>query len=471
MIKILTAVCIALLYAVYAAAQPVVKVDERLEFSGIAFRLAGAEEYVDNSLPPQYAEAIEKYFAPYKNHPFIAYIKELRKEPYEVAYNAVPLTANCVIIGNGKLEPRPGIIRSIVSEDPRWTRETLARYTELAADFYRKSKFHLFFLSQKDLYDRAAGQMDSMLQEISYGWFRSFFGNPLGNPAVYVCVSYGFNNYSLPAAINYLDNTEENGIIMGYTEGKESGISPTERISTKKVIIHELCHNYSNPLSAAYLDIIKVAGDKIFPYVKNRLIKGAYGDAATMLVEGLNGLCVRMYYRECEPGMQIFGIADDEERGFVWTGRAVKFMDNFYADRQTYPAFADFMPQLAGFINYTANNIETVMKEFENRHPYVESVYPAPGTTVSSDIKEIRIRFSRPMYTQAYGILECGQDVMFIPSNTCHWEDDRTFAVVLTENLEKGTTYGFSLPFFAFIDGETGHRLNENFDVIFKTCE
>lgn len=52
----------------------------------------------------------------------------------------------------------------------------------------------------------------------------------------------------------------------------------------------------------------------------------------------------------------------DELRGYVWMVRAVAFMDAFYADRERYPHFGDFMPRIVEFYNQTSRDIEAITK-------------------------------------------------------------------------------------------------------------
>lgn len=72
------------------------------------------------------------------------------------------------------------------------------------------------------------------------------------------------------------------------------------------------------------------------------MTQSAYGDARTMTGEWLNELCVSMAYRELQPEWLELLTTEDELRGYVWMGRAVAFMDAFYADRERYPPISGF---------------------------------------------------------------------------------------------------------------------------------
>lgn len=85
-------------------------------------------------------------------------------------------------------------------------------------------------------------------------------------------------------------------------------------------------------------------------------------------------------------------------RGFIWAKEGVRYMENFSENRDHYPSFSDFMPQLVGLMEGVADNIEAIKKNFYTP-PYIVTAYPANGSTVSADISEIVFRFSQPMET------------------------------------------------------------------------
>ena len=152
-------------------------------------------------------------------------------------------------------------------------------------------------------------------------------------------------------------------------------------------------------------------------------------------------------------------------------------MDNFIRNRTAYPVFEDFMPQLVGFMRGIGNNIEAI-KRIYNEPPYVVSTFPASGTTVSTDIKEIRIRFSHPMCT---GIIATSdfddESILSIYDESCddnedddieYWEDNRTLVIRITASLEPDKTYGFIVP-TAYCK-ENMLTMEKPYHLIFKTA-
>ena len=97
-------------------AQLTCSVDERSELVSIVFRLAEAEEYVNNEVF-NYVADIDAYFAPYKEHELILFAKEIRERDF-VAYNAVSGITSLIKITNNKVAIDPQQDFSYYLRDP-----------------------------------------------------------------------------------------------------------------------------------------------------------------------------------------------------------------------------------------------------------------------------------------------------------------------------------------------------------------
>lgn len=445
------------------------RVDEMLELSGIVWRLAGAGEFLHNEVIDSYATDIDTYFSPYKDHPLFAYIRRIREVPHEIGYDAVPTSALLMVQHNGtiRLNPDIDLARYETEFDARWDTPTLKRYTALLNDFYKKSRFRRFYDAHRALYDHAELKIDSLVKTIDTRWFESFYGKSFGNPTVNVCMSYGFNNFALTSALMSLFGQENYGIIIGCNYTDKNGL-PDFSGTARRVILHEFGHNFANPILAKYKDRMVEASQVIYPLVKERLAKRGYGPAST-LSEGLNELFMNMYYLDIYKSNPFYNIADAEESGFVWMGRAIRFMDNFRSNRDRYQTIDDFMPEIVGFINYTAEHIDTIMREFENRHPYVAGIFPAQKTGVDPDIKQIRVQFTETMYSGITGYWEpVAENCKMIPIETVYWEGD-TYVIELSGRLDDNTFYGVTIPQDLCVAYRNGQRIEEDLTITFKT--
>lgn len=137
-------------------------VDERMELTGIVFKIAGIEEYVNN-MPPQYSDAVDKWFEKYADHELFRFIKEMRQER-GLALAGIAASAPYLVINDDGIHDSN--IKSGSDIDGRWTDENWSKYVGLLDDFYHKSKFHDFFISQTEFYTTLMEQMDMHLENI-----------------------------------------------------------------------------------------------------------------------------------------------------------------------------------------------------------------------------------------------------------------------------------------------------------------
>lgn len=436
-------------------------VDERFELTSIAFRLAQAQEY---TLCPikSYTDDIDTYFAPFINHELFNFIKSIRNES-PIGYDAIPSTADMLEIRNGEIVFRPEFdITDVPTIDPRWGIKQFKKYLQLLNRFYKESDFHNFFIAHTDLYQLAEKRFNECLNEINFNWFESFFGIPFNsNIKIYISLSNGPNNYAF-----------DNGILIGMNGNDKS--EPVLSIWTQYVILHELCHHYSNPILDKYWPEMHDAANEIYPVVQERMAEIAYGSARTTFIEWFANLCVLMYYKELPEDRGILSAQNriNTEKGFIWMPRSVEFMDNFYRNRKDYYCLEDFMPQLVLFVNFTAQNLSTIQREFNERRPYIKEVFPSVGSNIE-DIKEIKVVFSEPMRTDCYGVwnIEDSQ-IEFLPvdSDNCHWIDEKTYVFsILTDQLEKNHIYGIKLPTWAFRSDRDFALDDKYIDLIFNT--
>lgn len=430
-------------------------VDERFELTSIAARLAEYDEY-SHCRVQEYATDIDSYFAPYKQHPLIPFLQKVR-ESNHIAYDAISSVAAALEIHKGVIRLQPIYTlkkqTDIEAIDRRWDKETLSCLIPLLNDFYRKSKFRYFYEQHTELYESATERMNNILKKLNVDWFERFYGISFGNPAIYLSLCNGPSNYALA----HPHAGAENGILIGCSADNNG--NPNFGKLIVSTIVHELNHHYANPLAFEFESEMTNAVDSIAPRVEALLSTGAYGKGA-ILPEWLTRLTTLMYMQNSEhDSFKVpFMITNDASVGIIWQKRAYAFMEHFNSHRHQYPYFRDFMPQLVAFLKFTADNIDQVVCEYENRSPYVVDIYPMESTDLdlSQDVIEIEITFSDPM-TAAAGIELVGTNLdaleniqvpeNFVPSG---WVDEKTYVVRLKSEWIK-------------IGGITGVKLNRKF--------
>lgn len=437
-------------------AQPHIFVDERQELSAIVWRLAGAEEYMQ-PLPQSYEVDIRRSFDAFRDHPLLAFIRTMRDAPDSVnvvSYNSVPTAAVVMEIRQGRvrLNPSLDLTRYLQREDSRWTVANLKRYAKLLDDFYRRSDFDRFFREHTAYYAACVADAERLYEQTVHSdWFECFYGMTF--PELSICVSpaFGRHNYALSEGILDAMGRLGVGVLLGVSQ--DPGTSQPGEVGG--VLIHEISHYFTNRIFSQYAEAMLPAGERIFAALPRMLTAAGYGAPGIVCGEFLNELCSMMYRREVLNYNLLSAVRNCRRMGFIWVEEGLNFMDNFTRNRLQYPTFADFMPQLVGFMLEVAANIEET-KRIYNEPPFVVSTFPATRSVVPADIREVRIRFSHPMNTGVIALREFGnEDILPLYDDSYYddheedpeyWADDRTLVIRLPAPLQPGRHYGVILP-------------------------
>ena len=443
--------------ATVSFAQSNVRVDERQELSAIVWRLAECEEY-NTHMNPQYLSDVETYFADFKEHPVMDFIREMRagKDTMSVvAYNSVPMSGAALLIHKGKVRLNPAVDLSeyIQNNDSRWSEENFRKYVKLLDDFYRKSNFRKFYEGQSELYASYIEDMETLCQNIiEEEWFQQFYGMELPEISVIVSPASGINNYALNEDMMMAMGKSGIGALIGVTYNpRKSGINQG---STTRILIHEISHYFTNKIFfPEYTERLTTAGTKIFEHLSEPLTAVGYGAPQIICPEYLNDLCMMMYSKEVLGSSLTKEVRECYRRGFIWAEEGVIYMENFSENRDQYASFSDFMPQLVGLMEGIADNIVAMKKDFYTP-PYIVTAYPANGSTVSADISEIIFRFSQPMET-GITAMELNEEAELFIDDTWYdthddepeyWKDEYTYVIRVGKKLEPGKIYGVVVP-------------------------
>ena len=448
-------------------------VDERVELVSIAFRLAGAMEYVNDRVP-EYMTEIDSCFAPYTDHELFTFIRKAREE-YNFAYSIPAKSALMLDLSGGRVRISRNweIEKEFDSADDLycWTEDLFREYVDLLDDFYRESGFHEFFLSHRDFYTTTVERNTDIPSRVDMSWFERFYGEPAVGVDLYMGLCNGNSNYSIFDVMHRKDWDGRLAIVIGTTDGGD-GI-PVMLEQHFIAIIHEIAHYYTNPLTDMYYPQMEDAMKAIFPYIKDEMAEIGYGHPETVAGEWINELFTLAYLKDCFESDKYpmvsyqYNVAYDEEGGYIWMGRAMDFMENFHADRTLYPTVKEFMPQILAFTNELPEKWDTIAAEFENRHPYVTGIYPAGGV-IPEGVNIVRIRFSEPMVEGIQGLMRIeGYERLPFDFKASYWEDDRTFVIKLG-TLEPGRTYGIGLIKGAFYSSDLV-SFAEDYKIVFKT--
>jgi hypothetical protein len=237
---------------------PEATTDERVELLSIVFRLAGAEEYNNQGIA-FYDNRVDSLFAPFKEHALIKYAAQIRRER-SIGYDAVMSFAILTEIKDGKI----AFIKNVTdgSLESRWTKKTAKQFLKLLNDFYKKSQFHDFYLSQQPLYRLAGERFGDILAKVDFNWFEKFYGKKVnGKFHLILSMCNGYGNYG--PKVEYQDGTEDIFAIIGLW-GKDSLGYPVYSTRILETVIHEYNHSYCNPLIDEFYPQMEAQAKKKF---------------------------------------------------------------------------------------------------------------------------------------------------------------------------------------------------------------
>lgn len=444
-------------------AQISVITDERVELTSAVFRLAGIPEYADGEVVP-YNAAIDEQFEDYKDNALFEYVRKLRNED-RLGYASVAASAFYITIQDGKVSVDPTRdISDLTGKGKQWASDSKFRkYVRLLNNFYQESNFAQFYNSQAQAYSEQIEKAATLFDNINGEWFANFYGVEFVAPRVYIALGNGKHNYF----VNGVDGSYD--IVLG---AKRYYLIDT----LLPVIIHEICHKYSNPITdAMYSDIegdfaTFLSDDDITA----RLANIGYRDTKTVAIEWFTNLCTVMYLQDNVPLLAGYHAAKLRDNGFIWLPATIKSMEEYSTNRELYPALSNYAPKIVQCINEFGSNYSEYKMAYLNSNPQVVEVSPTDLQTLVNNNGEVKVRFSKPMMIYAYtlgmpqSVGEGYTKVPMQPDKEPYWSDETTFVFYVDiDSWDSTAKYVIELQSEGFMTSDYTH-LKDNYVIYFQ---
>ncbi|MBQ9577164.1 MAG: DUF4932 domain-containing protein [Muribaculaceae bacterium] len=218
---------------------------ETVELVSILARTAGFEEY-NMDMGGQYTKDTEAWFAPYKNHPTVSYIQNLR-ENYGIAYNAPAGLAVNLDIEDGNIK----MVGKKDQLDSRWFEVDLDDCVARLNQFYTDTRFHEFFQQHQAFYDDVLQQYQTqVVKYFNQDWYSRFYGTEPGERfRLIIGFTNGGSNYGATRQIP--GQLKESFSICGYWTHTQMGSVVDPKNAKQRAaptLIHEFNHAFVNPL-------------------------------------------------------------------------------------------------------------------------------------------------------------------------------------------------------------------------------
>ena len=453
---------LSLLIYYTSSAQISVSTDERVELTSVVFRLAGIPEYTDGEVAP-YNAAIDNYFERYKDDALFQYIRKLRNED-RLGYASVAASAFYITIQNGKVTIDPSRdISELTGKGKQWVSDNKFRkYVRLLNNFYQESNFAQFYNSQSQTYVEQIDKAGSLFDNINGEWFTNFYGVEFVAPKVYIALGNGKHNYF----VNGTDGSYD--IVLG---AKRYYLIDT----LLPVIIHEICHKYSNPITDAMYSDIKGAFETFTSDsdIATRLANIGYRDTKTVAIEWFTNLCTVMYLQDNVPLLAGYHAAKLRDNGFIWLPATIRSMEEYSTNRELYPVLSNYAPKIVQCINDFSSNYSEQKKAYLNSKPQVVAITPTDMQSLVNNNGEVKVTFSKPMMIYAYtlGIPQnVAEGYTKVPMHTekePYWSDDTTFVFYVDINsFDSEAKYAIVLQSEGFMSSDYTH-LKDNYIIYF----
>lgn len=243
-----------------ASAQGTVKAQyiEETELVAVVAHVAEVNGYVwdeEEAGMYDYFTEVDRYFAPYKKHPLISFVK---KELFGAGFNwHFPMhVALRLELKDGHIAYRKDLQADFDGYYERITPENEQKFIRLLEDFYSTSRFHDFFTQHRPLYEACEKAMQEVIEEIDFGWYSTFFGTRKNSSFhIYLGLLCGPGNYAVHQQTT--SGMEYINAVMGCCNRDKEGNVYYGQEYTLPIIIHECNHSYCNPLNEEFWDAIQ----------------------------------------------------------------------------------------------------------------------------------------------------------------------------------------------------------------------
>ena len=334
-----------------------VSIDPRVELFAIIYRLAGYLDHGGDHAVSHYEIEVQNHFGRYREHPAVALatrLKEDRNVDYGVQLSlAVHVDDAANLRLRVPLDPWPETLHE------RWTPELIDEVLAQARNFATQSDFAGFVDKQGPFYAETVARAERALEaEVHVDWFDSFFGLQAGREfRVFISPLGGLHGW------------------YAFWLSTEQGLEAMSVISCQRLddqgkpvfpqvasgIVHELSHSYVNPTSDPYLDQLEEPVNRMKPFLVAYFAE-AYGQMhhSALVRESLVRAAVIRYLHERREFLaERRALARELKQGAFWMPELLETLEQYEAQRDRYPDFQSYMPEVVEFFEVYSSQIRT----------------------------------------------------------------------------------------------------------------
>lgn len=435
-------------------------VEPRFELMAILARLAEYPEYVD--VKTNYATHVDQYFAPFRQHAAVEYLKFLRQsrgfDAERLLEFTVKLRDTVEFDSKEPFAPSAGINRGTLrSREIETLREHLRT-------FVRRSSASDYLSLHAETYREATRRLDAAIDTRKLADWLVWFHGPTTQPRFFLIPSLLSGHANVTASCGLSSEHQAfYGVISSHGGFDEQGV-PTYRSPPELEIVELLSELRIRYEVAAHENPLRSNSEELF--LQNAPHAADDEPWHSQMTDSISSAVVAIFVRKHEGALGLkrwLAKCDDDGRRF-WIAPLIERFIAFETDRLLYVTLGDFIPSVVDFFSELSKRHRTAefREALEVRQqaktaeaPRIFSVSPPIGATdVNPDLTEVIVVFDRKMDRYRYAVCtmgnHCFPDILAEPSF-----DESATVFSIPVRLRPGTEYGFYLnagQFTAFFD-------------------
>jgi hypothetical protein len=188
-----------------------------------------------------------------------------------------------------------------------------------------------------------------MVQHHLQTWLAEFFGvEEIGDLRLVLGFLNGSGNYGPRFSAGKI---HEKYAIIGMPLPDAEG-NPVFSPRQLEIVAHEFCHSFANPVVDKYMEQLKPAGGKLYTAKAHAMRRLGYQNWQSLIYESAVRACVASYIRRSfEPECLQNYLDREAGYGFVWTKELSNLLQTYEANRDKYPTFESFFPEVVAFLD------------------------------------------------------------------------------------------------------------------------
>jgi len=327
----------------FANAQIKVEASEKVELMAILSRTAGFREYCMD-MGGQYTKDTEAWFAPYKQHPAVVFMKDLRSK-YNLGYDAM-MTMAINLETDGK---KITMTREKQNLGNRWQNIEIDTFLVHLNQFYADTRFHDFYTRHQSFYESVLRvYVQNVMQHFHQDWFPRFYGTePTERFHVVIGFTNGGGNYGPSRQLP--GHPKEVFAICGYSIDEKTGKAFENGQDYATTLIHEFNHSFVNSLYDTHANLLEPVGKKLFRMSYRGMAQQAYKNVPTVINESIVRAAVIIYMQDNGFTAEQIKAEMDEQigRSFLWMPELVGSLCDYSKHRKRYKTLSDYCPEIA----------------------------------------------------------------------------------------------------------------------------